>query len=112
MLPAKDNVLHWQVWRDDISHTVHERERQEGGMIIPIQDMQGLVYSEYINWDNALKFSKTVMIPLIKLNKLTDGRKLLLQEKQKEFDPLISSKIICKNKSPVNNVSYLPSKYG
>ena len=27
-------------------------------MIIPIQDIQGLVYNEYINIDNALKILK------------------------------------------------------
>ncbi len=49
------------------------------------------------NWDDII-------------SKLPDGRKSFLLEKQKEFDPLISLKNICKNKLPVNNVLYLPSK--
>jgi hypothetical protein len=28
-------------------------------MLVPIQDIQGLVYNEYINMDNALKIVKT-----------------------------------------------------
>ena len=76
-------------------------------MIVPIQDIQGLVYNEYIDLNNALKILKN-WDDII--SKLPDGRRAFLQEKQKEFDPLISLKKICKNKSPVNNVSYLPSK--
>ena len=76
-------------------------------MIVPLQDIQGLVYNEYIDLNNALKILKN-WDDII--SKLPDGRRAFLQEKQKEFDPLISLKKICKNKSPVNNVSYLPSK--
>ena len=75
-------------------------------MIVPIQDIQGLVYNEYIDLNNALKILKN-WDDII--SKLPDGRRAFLQEKQKEFDPLISLKKICKNKSSVNNVSYLPS---
>jgi hypothetical protein len=76
-------------------------------MIVPIQDIQGLVYNEYINLDNALKILKN-WDDII--GKLPEARKSFLLEKQKDFDPLISLKKICKNKSPVNNVLYLPSK--
>ena len=37
-------------------------------------------------------------------------QKKILQEKKKEFDRLISLKKIAKNKSPINNVTYQPSK--
>lgn len=76
-------------------------------MIIPIQDIQGLVYTEYINLDNALKILKNWDNIV---NQLPEERKNLILERQKEFDPLISLKKICKNKQPINNVSYLPSK--
>jgi hypothetical protein len=76
-------------------------------MIIPIQDIQGLVYNEYINIDNALKILKNWDNII---SKFPEGRKRFLQEKQKDFDPLISLKKICKNKLPINNVNYLPSK--
>ena len=76
-------------------------------MLVPLQDIQGLVYTEYINIENALKILKNWDDIL---NKMPEERKLFIQEKKKEFDPLISLKKICKNKSPVNNVSYLPSK--
>jgi hypothetical protein len=49
------------------------------------------------NWDNII-------------SKLPEERRTIIQEKQKEFDPLISLKKICQNKSTINNVSYLPSK--
>ena len=68
---------------------------------------QGLVYAEYINMENALKILKKWDYIL---NKIPEGRKLFTQKEKKEFDPLISLKTMCKNKSPVNNVSYLPSK--
>ena len=76
-------------------------------MIIPIQDIQGLVYNEYINIDNAIKILKNWDNII---SKFPEGRKRFLQEKQKDFDPLISLKKICKNKLPINNVNYLPSK--
>ncbi len=66
-------------------------------MIVPIQDIQGLVYNEYINLDNALKILKNWDNII---SKLPEARKSFLLEKQKEFDPLISLKKICKNKSP------------
>lgn len=76
-------------------------------MIIPLQDIQGLVYTEYINLDNALKILKNWDNII---NQLPEERKKTILEKQKEFDPLISLKKICKNKQSINNVSYLPSK--
>jgi len=76
-------------------------------MIIPIQDIQGLVYTEYINLDNAVKIVKNWDNII---NQLPEERKKTILEKQKEFDPLLSLKKICKNKTPINNVSYLPSK--
>ena len=76
-------------------------------MLVPIQDIQGLVYTEYINIENALKILQNWDDIL---SKIPEGRKMFIQDKQKEFDPLISLKKICKNKSPINNVSYLPSK--
>ncbi len=62
-------------------------------MIIPIQDIQGLVFNEYINLNNALNILKN-WDGII--NKLPEERKTIIQEKQKEFDPLISLKKICK----------------
>ena len=76
-------------------------------MIVPIQDIMGLVFNEYINLDNAMKILKN-WDDII--SKLPEERKATILEKQKEFDPLISLKKICKNKSTINNVSYLPSK--
>ncbi len=76
-------------------------------MIIPIQDIQGLVFNEYIDLNNALKILKNCDNII---NKLPEERRTIIQEKQKEFDPLISLKKICKNKSTINNVNYLPSK--
>ena len=76
-------------------------------MIVPTQDIMGLVFNEYINLDNALKILKN-WDDII--NKLPDNRRVKILEKQKEFDFLISLKKICKNKSSINNVSYLPSK--
>ena len=76
-------------------------------MIVPIQDIQGLVYNEYIDLNNALKILKNWDNII---SKLPEERKRKIEEKRKEFDFLISLKKICKNKSPVNNVSYLPSK--
>lgn len=76
-------------------------------MSITIQDIQGLVFNEYINIDNALKILKNWDDILSKLP--TERRNRIL-EKKKEFDPVISLKKICKNKSTVNNVNYLPSK--
>jgi hypothetical protein len=67
----------------------------------------GLVFNEYINLDNALKILKN-WDDII--SKLPDNRRVKILEKQKEFDFLISLKKICKNKSSINNVSYLPSK--
>ena len=49
------------------------------------------------NWDDII-------------SRLPEGRKMFLQEKKKEFDPLISLKKIVKNKSPINNFTYQPSK--
>ncbi len=49
------------------------------------------------NWDDII-------------SKLPHERKRKIEEIRQEFDFLISLKKICKNKSPVNNVSYLPSK--
>ena len=76
-------------------------------MIVPTQDIMGLVFNEYINLENALKILKN-WDDII--SKLPEERKSLIQDKQKEFDPLISLKKICKNKSTINNVNYLPSK--
>ena len=76
-------------------------------MLVPILDIQGLVYNEYINLDNVLKIIKN-WDDII--SKLPDGRRMFIQDKQKEFDPLLALKKIIKNKTPVNNVSYLPSK--
>ena len=69
-------------------------------MLVSIQDIQGLVYNEYINLDNALKILKN-WDDII--NKLPEDRKRLIIEKSKEFDPLISLKKICKNKSNIIN---------
>jgi hypothetical protein len=76
-------------------------------MIVPIQDIQGLVFNEYINSHNALKILKNKDNII---SKLPEKRITIIREKQKEFDPLTSLKKICKNKSTINNVSYLPSK--
>jgi hypothetical protein len=76
-------------------------------MIVPTNDIQGLVYNEYINLDNALKILKNWDNII---SKLPEERRTIIQEKQKEFDPLISLKKICKNKSIINNASYLQSK--
>ena len=76
-------------------------------MIVPTNDIMGLVFNEYINLDNAMKILKN-WDDII--SKLPEERKLKIQEKRKEFDFLISLKKICKNKSTINNVSYLPSK--
>lgn len=76
-------------------------------MIVPIQDIQGLVFTEYIDMDNARKIVAnwdTI------INDFPECRKLQLNEKKKDFDPIISLKKICKNKSIINNVNYLPSK--
>ena len=56
-------------------------------MLFPLQDIQGLVYNEYINMDNAVKIIKNLDDII---SKLPEGRKMLLQDKKKEFDPLIS----------------------
>ena len=76
-------------------------------MIIPLQDIQGLDFNEYINMKNALKLLKNYDKIVDKLPK---GRKIFIKEKAKDFDPLLSLRKICKNKSNINNVSYLPSK--
>ena len=76
-------------------------------MLVSIQDIQGLVFNEYINMDNALKIVKN-WDDII--SRLPEERKRKIEEKKKEFDPLLSLKKIIKNKSPINNVSYLPSK--
>ena len=76
-------------------------------MLVPIQDIQGLVYNEYTNMDNASKIIKN-WDDII--SRLPEGRKMFLEEKKKEFDPLILLKKIVKNKSPINNVTYQPSK--
>ena len=76
-------------------------------MIVPIQDIQGLVFNEYINLENAHKIVKN-WDNIIK--ELPEHRKSLIEEKRREFDPLISIKKICKNKNTINNVNYLPSK--
>ena len=63
-------------------------------MIVPIQDIMGLVFNEYINLDNAMKILKN----WDDINsKLPEERKTTIIEKQKEFDPLISLKNICKS---------------
>ncbi len=64
-------------------------------MIVPIQNIKGLVYNESIYLDNALKILKIDII-----SKLPDGRKSFLLEKQKEFDPLISLKRFVKITHP------------
>ena len=63
-------------------------------MLVPIQDIQGLAYTEYINIENAFKILQNWDDIL---SKIPEGRNMFLQEKQKEFDPLISLKKICKN---------------
>ncbi len=78
-------------------------------MIVPIQDIQGLVYNEYIHqfrqcFKNPQKLGWYIDI----ISKLPEARKSFLLEKQKDFDPLISLKKICKNKPTVDNVLYLP----
>ena len=64
-------------------------------MIVPIQDIQGLVYSEYIDLNNALKILKNWDNII---SKLPEERKRKIEENRKEFDFLISLKKICKNK--------------
>lgn len=76
-------------------------------MFVPLQDIQGLVFNEHINMENALKVLKNWDDILSRLPKY---RQLLIKEKSKEFDPLLSLKKICKNKCKINNVHYLPSK--
>jgi hypothetical protein len=51
-------------------------------MIVPIQDIQGLVYNEYINLDNALKILKN-WDDII--GKLPEARKSFLLEKTKRL---------------------------
>ncbi len=58
-------------------------------MIVPIQDIQGLVYNEYISLDHAFKILKN-WDDII--SKLPEAQKSFLLEKQKEFYPLISLK--------------------
>ena len=74
---------------------------------ISLQDIQGQVYNEHINMKNAVKILK-YWDKIVET--IPEGRKLFLKEKAKEFDPLLSIKKLCKNKSNINNVSYLPSK--
>ena len=75
--------------------------------VVPLQDIQGLVFNEYINIKNGRKVLNN--LDLI-IEKLPEGRKLFLKDKSRDFDPILSIKKICKNNSEVNNVSYLPSK--
>ena len=75
--------------------------------VVPLQDIQGLVFNEYINIKNARKILKNWDLII---EKLPEGRKLFLKDKSRDFDPILSIKKICKNNSEVNNVSYLPSK--
>ena len=63
-------------------------------MIVPTNDIMGLVFNEYINLDNAMKILKN-WDDII--SKFPEERRSFIQEKQKEFDPLISLKKICKN---------------
>ena len=58
-------------------------------MLVSIQDIQGLVFNEYINMDNALKIVKN-WDDII--SRLPEGRRSFLQEKKMEFDPLLSLK--------------------
>ena len=58
-------------------------------MLVSIQDIQGLVFNEYMNMDNALKIVKN-WDDII--SRLPEGRRSFLQEKKKEFDPLLSLK--------------------
>ena len=76
-------------------------------VVVSVQDIQGLVFNEYINLDNANKIVKNWDSIITELPK---ERQNLIQEQKKEFDPLISLKKICKNKSTMNSVNYLPSK--
>ena len=76
-------------------------------MVVPIQDIQGLVFNEYIHLENANKIVKN-WESIIK--ELPEQRKRMIEDQQKNFDPLVSIKKICKNKSTINNVNYLPSK--
>ena len=64
-------------------------------MLVPILDIQGLVYNEYINLDNVLKIIKN-WDDII--SKLPDGRRMFIHDKQKEFDPLLALKKLSKIK--------------
>ena len=48
-------------------------------MLVPIQDIQGLVYTEYINIENAFKILEN-WDDIV--SKLRDWRKKVIQEKQ------------------------------
>ncbi len=61
---------------------------------MPIKDIKGLVYNKYIDLNNSLKILQN-WDDII--SKLPDGRSAFFQEKQIEFDQLISSKKIRKN---------------
>jgi hypothetical protein len=52
-------------------------------MIVPIQNIKGLFYNEYIDLNNALKILKNWDDIL---SKLPDERKRKIEEKRKEFD--------------------------
>jgi len=65
-------------------------------MFVPLQDIQGLVFNEYINMENALKIVKHWDNIISNLPK---ERQLKIKEKSKEYDPLLSVKKICKNKA-------------
>ncbi len=62
-------------------------------MILPIKDIKGLVYNEYIDLNNSLKILQN-WDDII--SKLPDERSAFFQEQQKEFDQLISLKKIRK----------------
>ncbi len=51
-------------------------------MIVPIQDILGLVFNEYINLDNALKISKSWDDIIYKL---PEERKTLFQKKKRNW---------------------------
>ena len=74
-------------------------------MLVPIQDIQGLVYNEYINMDNALKIVKN-WDDII--SKLPEERKRKIEEKRKEFDFLNNLKKIVTNPQLIMLITYPP----
>jgi hypothetical protein len=71
---------------------------------IDIDDLKSLVYQEYINLDNVNKIMTNwnTIKSNLPINRFTNENKL--------YDPILSLKKILRNNSPVNHVSYAPSK--